>query len=73
MIDLRLQAFDHRTARTHWGMESPEAALRVHAVLGGAPGYLPLAGRPAPVYGDGPPLGLGAWTSASRHGRLQTL
>ncbi|MBG0815257.1 MarR family transcriptional regulator [Planomonospora sp. ID82291] len=49
VIDLRLQAFDHRTARTHWGIESPEAALRVHAVLGGAPGYLPLAGRPAPV------------------------
>ncbi|GGQ27994.1 AAA family ATPase [Streptosporangium pseudovulgare] len=48
VIDLRLQAFDHRTARTYWGIESPEVALRVHAVLGGAPGYLPLAGRPAP-------------------------
>jgi uncharacterized protein len=46
-IDLRLRAFDFRTARTYWGIASPEAALRVHAVLGGAPGYLPLAG-PAP-------------------------
>jgi hypothetical protein len=53
VIDLRLAAFDFRTARTFWGIESPEAALRVHSVLGGAPGYLPLAGRPRPATAHG--------------------
>ncbi|WP_367668921.1 ATP-binding protein [Streptomyces sp. DT2A-34] len=48
VLDLRLPAFDYRTARTHWGIEDPAVALQVDAVLGGAPGYRPLAAGPAP-------------------------
>ncbi|GAA1004175.1 ATPase AAA [Acrocarpospora pleiomorpha] len=48
VIDLRLGAFDYRTSRRHWGIEDLATALRVDAVLGGAPGYRPLAPVPAP-------------------------
>ncbi|ASQ93408.1 ATP-binding protein [Streptomyces sp. 11-1-2] len=48
VLDLRLPAFDYRTARTHWGVGDPGVALQVDAVLGGAPGYRPLAAGPAP-------------------------
>ncbi|MFD5317093.1 ATP-binding protein [Streptomyces sp. NPDC127098] len=48
VLDLRLPAFDYRTARTHWGIEDPAVALQVDAVLGGAPGYRPLAPAPTP-------------------------
>ncbi|GAA0404455.1 ATPase AAA [Acrocarpospora corrugata] len=48
VIDLRLGAFDYRTSRAHWRIEDPATALRVDAVLGGAPGYRPLAPGPAP-------------------------
>jgi uncharacterized protein len=43
VLDLRLPAFDYRTARDHWQIDDPQVALQVDAVLGGAPGYLPLA------------------------------
>ncbi|GIH72125.1 AAA family ATPase [Sphaerimonospora thailandensis] len=43
MLDLRLQAFDYRTAREHWHVDDPEVALLVNACVGGAPGYRPLA------------------------------
>ncbi len=48
VVDLRLGSFDYRTSRAFWRIEDPSTALRVHAVLGGAPGYLPVAGRPDP-------------------------
>ena len=48
MIDLRLGAFDYRAARDFWQIDDPPTALRVHAVLGGAPGYRPVAARPHP-------------------------
>ncbi|MEV4110424.1 ATP-binding protein [Nonomuraea sp. NPDC049695] len=48
VIDLRLSAFDYRTSRRFWDIEDPFTALRVHAVLGGAPGYQPIASRPSP-------------------------
>jgi uncharacterized protein len=51
VVDLRLGSFDYRASREFWQIEDPFAALRVHAVLGGAPGYQPIASRPAP--GDG--------------------
>jgi AAA+ ATPase superfamily predicted ATPase len=51
VIDLRLGAFDFRTSREFWQIDDPLTALRVHAVLGGAPGYQPLAGRPSPNAG----------------------
>jgi len=48
VLDLRLPAFDYRTARTHWDVPDPTAALLVDAVLGGAPGYRSLASGPTP-------------------------
>ncbi len=48
VLDLRLGPFDYRTSRAHWQIESPAVALQVDAVLGGAPGYRPLAAGPAP-------------------------
>lgn len=51
VVDLRLRAFDYRTSRSFWEIEDPHTALRVHAVMGGAPGYKSVAARPAP--GDG--------------------
>ncbi|TDE45776.1 ATP-binding protein [Nonomuraea mesophila] len=38
-IDLRLHPFDLATTARHWGIQDPAAAFRVHATLGGAPGY----------------------------------
>ncbi|WP_435843392.1 AAA family ATPase [Streptomyces fungicidicus] len=48
VIDLRLGAFDYRASRAFWQIDDPLTALQVHAVLGGAPGYRPLAARPHP-------------------------
>lgn len=48
VVDLRMQAFDYRTSRRHWGIEDLATALRVNSVLGGAPGYRPLAAEPVP-------------------------
>ncbi len=48
VVDLRLGAFDYRTARDFWAIDSPLVAFHVHAVLGGAPGYRPVAARPEP-------------------------
>ncbi|MBF8190338.1 ATP-binding protein [Nonomuraea sp. K274] len=42
-IDLRLHPFDLATTARHWGIDDPAAALRVHAILGGSPGYRNLA------------------------------
>ncbi|WP_416210861.1 AAA family ATPase [Frankia sp. Cr2] len=38
-LDMRLGPFDYRQAAALWGVADPEVALRLHAVLGGAPGY----------------------------------
>ncbi|MCQ0002483.1 AAA family ATPase [Streptomyces sudanensis] len=48
VIDLRLGAFDYRAARDFWQIDDPLTALQVDAVLGGAPGYRPVAARPHP-------------------------
>ncbi len=48
VLDLRLPAFDYRTARTHWQVADPGTALLVDACLGGAPGYRPLAPGSSP-------------------------
>ncbi|MBQ1090545.1 ATP-binding protein [Streptomyces sp. B93] len=48
VIDLRLKAFDYRASRAFWQIDDPLTALRVDAVLGGAPGYRPVAARPHP-------------------------
>ncbi|MER5844842.1 ATP-binding protein [Streptomyces prasinus] len=51
VIDLRLGAFDYRASRVFWQIDDPLTALQVHAVLGGAPGYRPVAARPHPSDG----------------------
>jgi uncharacterized protein len=48
VLDLRLAAFDYRDARRMWQVEDRYAALLVHSVLGGAPGYRALADAPTP-------------------------
>ncbi len=60
VLDLRLRAFDYRIARTHWQIESLPAALQVDAVLGGAPGYRPLAPAPPQSEAD-----FGSWVQAT--------
>ncbi|NUP23312.1 MAG: ATP-binding protein [Streptomyces sp.] len=47
-IDLRLHPFDLATTARHWEIDDPAAALRVHAILGGSPGYRNLAGAVPP-------------------------
>ncbi|MEV0035113.1 ATP-binding protein [Streptomyces sp. NPDC050804] len=48
VVDLRLGPFDYRGSRAFWQIGDPLTALKVHAVLGGAPGYRPVAARPHP-------------------------
>jgi uncharacterized protein len=48
MIDLRLPAFDYRTARTFWQIADPHTALLLDACIGGAPGYRALSPGPSP-------------------------
>ncbi|HZE37993.1 MAG TPA: ATP-binding protein [Stackebrandtia sp.] len=38
-VDLRLKPLDFRQAAKLWGIDDPEAALHVHACVGGFPGY----------------------------------
>lgn len=38
-LDLVVPPFDYRTAREFWGIADHEVAMRLHAVLGGTPGY----------------------------------
>jgi DNA-binding transcriptional ArsR family regulator len=61
LIDLRLGPFDYRTSRAFWGIQDPQTAFSLHAVLGGAPGYRPLA-RPAPADGA---AGFDAWVTGT--------
>ena len=46
-LDLMVAPFDFRAARLFWGVEDLEVALRLHAILGGTPGYRDLT-HPAP-------------------------
>ena len=48
LVDMRLGEFDFRQAREFWGIEDARAALQVHAVLGGAPGYARLTDTDPP-------------------------
>jgi uncharacterized protein len=38
-LDLVMRPFGFRTAAAFWGIADPETAFRVHAVVGGTPGY----------------------------------
>ncbi|MEV4110576.1 ATP-binding protein [Nonomuraea sp. NPDC049695] len=42
MMDMRLNALDYREAARLWSVDHPETALRLHACVGGIPGYRPL-------------------------------
>ena len=48
-LDLVLRPFDYRTSAAYWGIEDPELALLVDAVVGGTPGYRALLDFPPPV------------------------
>jgi uncharacterized protein len=38
MLNICLGAFDHLDSAAFWGIEDPDAALRLHAIVGGIPG-----------------------------------
>ncbi|MQA97819.1 MAG: ATPase [Streptosporangiales bacterium] len=49
LINLCLGSFDHIDAAEFWGINELEVALRLHAIVGGVPGYRAItANRPAP-------------------------
>jgi uncharacterized protein len=49
MLNICLGAFDHLDSAAFWGIEDPDAALRLHAIVGGIPGYKELtAASPVP-------------------------
>jgi hypothetical protein len=54
VLDMRLGSFDHRQTAGLWGITDPDLAFRLHAVLGGAPGYRRLVQ-------DDPPEGVGGF------------
>ncbi|GAA2309050.1 ATP-binding protein [Glycomyces scopariae] len=45
MVDLKLGPLDYRQTAGLWGIDDPETALRVHACVGGYPGYRRLIDR----------------------------
>ena len=45
-LQLVLPPFDYRLAGTYWNVTNPAVALRLHAVLGGSPGYRVMASTP---------------------------
>lgn len=48
MLNMCLGAFDHRDTAKFWGVDDLETAFRLHAVVGGIPGYRELTAN-APV------------------------
>lgn len=49
MLNICLGAFDHVDSAAFWGITDPDTALRVHAIVGGIPGYKELtAASPVP-------------------------
>jgi hypothetical protein len=47
-LDLVVDTFNYREAGQFWGITQPQVAFRVHAVLGGTPGYRDLLSAPIP-------------------------
>ena len=47
-LDLVVDTFDYREAAQFWGISQPRIAFRVHAVVGGTPGYRDLLSTPVP-------------------------
>lgn len=48
MLDMPVRAFDFRQSREFWGIEDPEVAFLVDAILGGPPGYQEIVSGAAP-------------------------
>lgn len=48
-LDLRLRPFDFRTASQFYGVRDPDVAFRLHAILGGTPGYRDLVADASPA------------------------
>ncbi len=46
VLDMSLSAFDYRTSSRYWGVDDPDLALQLDAVLGGTPGYRALTPGP---------------------------
>ncbi|MFE9096434.1 ATP-binding protein [Streptomyces sp. NPDC007264] len=63
VIDMRIGPFGFRDAAQYWGVDDPETAFLVDAVLGGAPGYRDVVGDP-PEPGSGEE-GFYAWLARS--------
>lgn len=52
-LELILEPFDFRTAAAYWGLDAnPDAAFVLHALIGGTPAYLELAGEDRPSDGN---------------------
>ena len=52
-LELIVQPFDYRTSAGFWGLASnSDAAFRLHAIVGGTPAYVDLAGGYRPLDGD---------------------
>ena len=52
-LELVVQPFDFRTAASFWGLTAnSDAAFRLHAIVGGTPAYVDLAGGHRPTDGD---------------------
>jgi uncharacterized protein len=45
-LELAPESFDFRQTRAFWGIEDPDIAFRVDAIIGGAPGYRDLLDAP---------------------------
>lgn len=51
--EILVRPFDHRTAADFWGLRAnPDAAFRLHALIGGTPAYREFTGEDAPLDGD---------------------
>jgi AAA+ ATPase superfamily predicted ATPase len=62
MLNICLDQFDHVDSAAFWGIEDHETAFRLHAIVGGVPGYKELtAAAPVPSSVDD----LDAWLAAT--------
>lgn len=52
-LEVDVRPFDYRTAASFWGLDGhPDAAFRLHALIGGTPAYLRFAGGKTPSKGN---------------------
>ncbi|NEE01115.1 AAA family ATPase [Phytoactinopolyspora halotolerans] len=61
-LNICLNAFDHIDSAAFWGVDDPDTAVRLHAIVGGIPGYRALTdGVPVPDSRED----LGRWLAAT--------